>query len=87
VRIGIHNGHYSGYWSYFLGNLVTLAILMKRWILGVLDSSPGRSFLAPKSRVLAGLDRDAQNVRLAALDLRGDLRRWIWVDLGWILGF
>jgi len=38
-----------------------------------LDSSPGRSFLTPKSRVLTGLTREVQNVRLAALDLR-DLR-------------
>jgi len=34
---------------------------------------PWRSFLAPKSRVSAGLAKEALNVRLAALNLRVDL--------------
>jgi len=41
---------------------------------GVLGSSPKRSFLAPKSRVLAGLGREAQKRETGSIDSEGDLR-------------
>jgi len=47
-----------------------------------------RSFLTPQISCLTSLVIEAQDVRLAALDMRGDLRGgWIWRVLGWILGF
>jgi len=45
---------------------------------GDLDSSPGRSFLTPKSRVfLTGLAREAQERETGSIRSVGDLRGWV----------
>jgi len=55
---------------------------------GVLGSSPGRSFLAPQiTCFFAGLDWEAQKRETGGIRSEGDLSRWIWMVLGWILGF
>jgi len=74
--------------AFFLGKLVTLAILSETGgFRDVLGSSPRRLFLAPKITCFGGLAREAQKRETGSIRSEGDLR---WVDLevlGWILGF
>jgi len=69
--IGIHVGHYPGHREHYLRKFSHFSDSSEMVDSGsVLGSSPGRSFLTPKSRVLTGLSRRVRNVRLAVLDLR-----------------
>jgi len=86
MRIVIHGGHYSGHRSTFYVELSHFSDSSEWWILGVLGSSPRRSFLIPKSRVTVFLIRQCQKRETGSIRSDGGSQGGS-VVLGWILGF